>query len=1567
VPQINYGWNFAVPNYAAHIISTYGNVTSQTVQTWTQPCDPSHNNWTPITVSVYSFYKYYDSNGNPHPFNLSTSNYGGGCAAVNAPPQTGTGVAVDGSGYTLNVTTSGSIVTGTDGKVVNLVQTYTSAVLTTDSNGNSISETANGSSQAITDTLGQTVATIAGTNPVTFTYTAPSGGSPQYAINYSSYNVKTNFGCSGIAEFTQSGVSLISSISFPDGSSYQFSYEPTPNNGGYTTARLTQVTLPTGGSISYTYTGLNGGASCTNGSTLGLTKGVSPGGTWAYARHNVSGNQWTTTITTPPDPANSGSASDVTVINFSQDNNSNLNAPNLFETQRQVYQGSASPGNLLMTTMNCYNGNFTNCVSAQVTTPITQTDTYSIFPNGTTSLSEIRYNTYGLVSEDKEYDYGVATGAAPSTLPVRDTLSSYGSWNGTNCVALGNNIVSVPCQQTIKDGSGTIVAQTSYTYDETTPTTTSGTPQHSSITGSRGNLTTIATKVNGTVKLYQKFTYYDTGTLNTSTDLGTSSSGGPNTTTYTYGTGSCGNSFVTSISEPLGLSRSFTWDCTGGVMKSATDENGQTTTTYFAQTSTYGSPDTLFWRPYAATDQLGNATKFTYPSLTASESALAFNGTISVAGSRTKFDAFGRPIVNQRKQGQSVSSYDSVETDYDIFGRAYKTFIPYSAAADTLCTGTCPATVIAYDALGRPTSATDGGNPTPGTVNYTYTNNDVYQSIGPVVTGEGNTKRKQLEYDGLGRLTSVCEVTSATGSGICNQTGNPVYSGYWTTYAYDVLGNMTQVTQNKQALTGSQQSRSFTFDMIGRMLTENNPETGTVTNVYDSWDSSCGTYTSAGDLVEKKDAMNNVTCMKYDAMHRVTQITYPSGPYASATPTKCFAYATPSSPVIVNSQTMQNANLAVAEAYTTAASSCPGTPTVDEGFSYTARGETADVWQKTPDSGGWHHVNAAYWENGTLKVLNGGTNPLPGLPAITYGWNDGSGLDGEGRVTKVMAASGQNPVTCSTAPCVSYNTAGQLTGITFGSGDNDAYQYDGNTGRMTQYKFNMGTGPQSVTGALTWNPNGSLQKLVLTDQINSANTQTCKFGDPSSSVAGYDDLGRLIKADCASAWSQTFGFDPFGNMSKTGSAQFLPTYTGASGTSTTPSNQYYQISGGGAGASNYYDTNGNLKNDLTHTYTWDADGNMLTTDGSTVSMMYDALDRMIEITRGSTHNEVVYGPYGMKLALMNGTSLVNAFVKLPAGTAVYNNTGLAYYRHSDHLGSSRLSTTTSRTKYYDVAYAPYGEDYNGSGTVDSAFTDQNQDAAPGGNPAWNTNLYDFLMREYRAAHGRWASPDPAGLAAVSPSNPQSWNRYGYVTNNPLAMVDPAGLCGTTYIFYTPVKNAQGQQIGITFNGSTYVEDYPGPCNNVCAAGYGYVTIRVNGVSQVACGPAQFTQTFGNCPSGIDCSTGQSTGGAANNGKPRPTVKPPTPPKPKGYGVFLACQFNNAVGHLGDFDFVKTAVVLHAGTAILALTGRVKLAAAGFVALTLFDFGTANVDRIKCTKEAYGDGPSALDGLAPQGD
>jgi hypothetical protein len=43
-----------------------------------------------------------------------------------------------------------------------------------------------------------------------------------------------------------------------------------------------------------------------------------------------------------------------------------------------------------------------------------------------------------------------------------------------------------------------------------------------------------------------------------------------------------------------------------------------------------------------------------------------------------------------------------------------------------------------------------------------------------------------------------------------------------------------------------------------------------------------------------------------------------------------------------------------------------------------------------------------------------------------------------------------------------------------------------------------------------------------------------------------------------------------------------------------------------------------------------------------------------------------------------------------------------------------------------------------------------------------------------SAWGRWLSPDPAGLSATDPSNPQSWNRYAYVNDNPLTNTDPLG-------------------------------------------------------------------------------------------------------------------------------------------------------------------------------------------------
>jgi RHS repeat-associated protein len=186
-----------------------------------------------------------------------------------------------------------------------------------------------------------------------------------------------------------------------------------------------------------------------------------------------------------------------------------------------------------------------------------------------------------------------------------------------------------------------------------------------------------------------------------------------------------------------------------------------------------------------------------------------------------------------------------------------------------------------------------------------------------------------------------------------------------------------------------------------------------------------------------------------------------------------------------------------------------------------------------------------------------------------------------------------------------------------------------------------------------------------------------------------------------------------------------------------------------------------------------------------VSATYDALDRMVEQSTASTNSQIVYSPSGGKLALMNGATLTKAFIPLPGGaTAVYTSSGLAYYRHTDHLGSSRFASTPTQTLYSDTAYSPFGEPYASSGAIDNSFTGQNQDTLPG--------LYDFLYREYDPTQSRWSSPDPAGLASVNPAFPQSWNRYSYVLNGPLSQIDPTGLSCLTVTY----EDADGNTVAV---------------------------------------------------------------------------------------------------------------------------------------------------------------------------
>jgi RHS repeat-associated protein len=1104
----------------------------------------------------------------------------------------------------------------------------------------------------------------------------------------------------------------------PDGTFYKFGYEKLAN--GNTTGRVVSVKLPAGGTISYGYSGSNGGIDCKTGAPITLTR-TTPDGPWTYNRTiqlDSNGNvvASTTKITDPQ--------ANQTVVRFTGN----------FETQRQVYSGTAS-GTPIENVITCYNGTSppSTCATATSGFPSSEVSVYRSLNGGPFSRVDTFLNTYGLPTERDEYDYGATT-------PTRKTSITYAS--------VSNGVKDRPSIVKTTDGTGNFVQETDYIYDEDINSLKASGAAQLFAPGCpsapcRGNVTTVKTYVTPSTFLTKKFAHYDTGQVYTATDTNAA------VTTYTYG--DCGNSLLTNVSLPLGLSTSQTSNCTGAVVTSSTDANLQPTNT------TYTNPD--FWRPASITDPTGAAASICYgilsggncvPNANQVETVLT-NSVSSAVDTLRMIDSLGRPSLAQSRQAPGSTNFDTTTVFYDSDGRPFRGTVPCVQTAGQPCP-TTPSTTTTYDGAGRPSQTADGGG---GTTTYIYSQNDVLQKVGPAPGGE-NLKQKQVEYDALGRITSVCEIL-ATGGSSCGQKS--AASGYLTSRSYTVPttgGSSVVVTQ------GAQQ-RTYIYDALGRLLSETNPETNNIATTYKyDTDAACNlsalglSSTSNGDLISMTDANGNKTCYTYDSLHRVTDIVVLKN-NACYPPVKRLRYDNTSGKVLPfpTGYSATNAGGRMVEAWTGdcvwPTPSSGSDSATDEWFAYSARGEMTDSWESTSHVLGYFHGLASYAANGALASLGG----VPGYTTITYG------LDAEGRPNTATQGS-TNLVTG-----VTYTAAGQPKSVTLGAGDSDAYGYDSSTGRMTSYTFTVNGASDS--GALTWNPNGSLGKLVITDQFNAGGSQTCKYGDQSAAppVLGYDDLGRLISDNCGSVWSQTFSYDQYGNITKSGSSSWMPGYDPRTNHAMPPFT---------------YDNNGNMTNDTFHTYGWYVDNKLGSTDSTTCNIfgstngtciLYDAFGREVERGVNGVYTEVMYTPVG-KTAIMNGeTTTVSAYFPLPGGGTYFQSgsTGAnGYFWHKDWLGSVRLSSSiTNRTPYFDRAFAPFGESYNNFGNAAGLdFTGDTQDSFAG-------LLYDTPGRELHPGQGRWLSPDPAGLGAVDPTNPQSWNRYAYVFNNPLILIDPTGL------------------------------------------------------------------------------------------------------------------------------------------------------------------------------------------------
>jgi RHS repeat-associated protein len=189
-------------------------------------------------------------------------------------------------------------------------------------------------------------------------------------------------------------------------------------------------------------------------------------------------------------------------------------------------------------------------------------------------------------------------------------------------------------------------------------------------------------------------------------------------------------------------------------------------------------------------------------------------------------------------------------------------------------------------------------------------------------------------------------------------------------------------------------------------------------------------------------------------------------------------------------------------------------------------------------------------------------------------------------------------------------------------------------------------------------------------------------------------------------------------------------------------------------------------------YTVAYDGEEHATDltnaqGTSLSYRYDAEGRRVKKVYGSLTTLYVYDGLEQLAAEYSTQAAVN-----PCGTATC-------YLTVDHLGSTRLLTDSAGNAMRRYDYEPFGTEILAgvggrttamgfAGTQDSfnlKYTGQERDSETG---------LDYLhARYYSAAQGRFQSPD-AGNTGADPSDPQTWNGYAYVNNNPLMYTDPDG-------------------------------------------------------------------------------------------------------------------------------------------------------------------------------------------------
>ncbi len=519
---------------------------------------------------------------------------------------------------------------------------------------------------------------------------------------------------------------------------------------------------------------------------------------------------------------------------------------------------------------------------------------------------------------------------------------------------------------------------------------------------------------------------------------------------------------------------------------------------------------------------------------------------------------------------------------------------------------------------------------------------------------------------------------------------------------------------------GGSQCRSFAYDGLSRLTSESYPEignnshttNGTTTYTYDTL--------KAGDLYQRTAPLENqtgtstvVTTYTFDNLHRPLNVSYND----STTLAVGWAYDLSS----YWGNTLSNGKGRVSYQSTSLAGG-----TADVIYGYDPMGRVNLYGQCSPENCTASSPNrfiVSYTYN-LLGEAKGGSDFMSG------GTNWTNTFDAIGRLQSVWTSYLTNSTAGNLISSMTYNALGERTADSLANGLAESWSYD-TEGRVTGYS----AGSLYNYSGLTYTPN----LTASSDSVNSNYSYT------------YDALGRLATAGNGTN-NFSYGYDRWGN-------RWNQTVTKGSGPS-----PLYTFNANNQASSFTYDAAGNITNDGVHTYTYDAEGRILTVDSGTT-------------------NTYVYNSRGMRAGLMGGENLfdlngnVVSVVTPGTTTLLYNRytvggrllaanqSNTTTFYHQDWLGGIRAASTLSGSLLGSCTNLPFGDGTSGCGLW--YFAGLMYDS-------WD-NLNTSATRSESPTSGRWLTPDPGKVSVMDMTNPQTWNRYAYVTNNPLSYVDPSGL------------------------------------------------------------------------------------------------------------------------------------------------------------------------------------------------